>query len=107
MVDQREISNLASGVVNDPARFAECKRYYEAVIRTLNETHTDGEQDAIALFEAFAMCLGQITGNLSDSERRGILAYIAARADAHAPIYAAAGKAAHHFEEAPPEKYHA
>ena len=100
------VDNLAAGVIKDPARFADCVSYYEALITTLNATLRDGEQDALALFEAIAMMLGQMTGNLSRDELEGLLVYITERAAFYAEAFASAGKAAQFIEDQPPEKLH-
>lgn len=106
MAEQAKVDNLAAGVVKDPARFAECNFYYEALLSTLNASHRNGEQDAFALLEAIAMVLGQVTGNFPPDATTGALHYVTTRALMHAEAFVSAGKAARYFEEAAPEKFH-
>lgn len=103
MTDREQIEHLANGVIGDLARMAECQRYYAALLKTLNTTHHDGEQDAFALFEALSMVLGQILGNHPANIQGGILTYIRDRAIHHADVFKAAGKAAPYIVEAAPD----
>jgi hypothetical protein len=91
---------LATHIWNDPVRTTECTRYYEAVISTLNETHQpDMTQDSLALFEAIAMVIGQLTGSLDERAADGSVNFIAARASFFRTEFIASGKAARHFVE--------
>jgi len=94
------IAALAQRLEDDPTRLAEMKLYYEKIIDTLDETHDEHVTlDALALFEALALTLAQLIAALPDAERVGVLAYVTARAEHHAPEFVAAGKAAAHVVE--------
>lgn len=98
-----EVRNLAAGL-QEPARFEEVKRYHRALIETLNRTHTNGEQDALAMLEAIALVLAQQTAALSREERRGWLTFVAVEVEHYAPEFRAAGQAARVIEDPPPAR---
>jgi hypothetical protein len=93
---RNQINRLAAGL-NEPARFAETRRHFEAVNAALNRSHVNGQQDALCVFEAMAMMLGQLTGALSQRERDEFLGYVVVRANEHAKVFRAASKAAAHL----------
>lgn len=95
---ESRIREIAKGL-DDPQRFAETRRHFEAINRALNESHTGGEQDSLCIFEAMGMMLAQLTGALSERERASLLTYAVVRADQLAPEFRKAGKAAAHLIE--------
>lgn len=83
-------------VFEDPARLEEMARYHKAMLDALNATHTNGEQDAVCVFEAVSHLLAQLIAVMPPDGRHGTLKYIAARAEVLHADYLAAGKAAEH-----------
>ena len=84
---------------NDPARAAEASRYHKAIIDALNATHTNHEQDALAMFEALGRVLAQLTDGMADDQRMGSLQYALTRASMLRGQFRAAGVEAKHFLE--------
>lgn len=92
--------NLAANVWDDPERSAECQKYYEVLVDTLNSTAgADGTQDALCLFEALSILIGQLLANNDDTQARGFLEFISQRAMSHRPGFREAGTGARHFVE--------
>lgn len=87
------VANIAKGL-DDPARQAEMARHHKAIIAALNNSHTNGEQDALSVFEAIAHTLAQLLANQPEHVQAGTLEFIVTRARILAPEYAAAGKGA-------------
>lgn len=89
---------LAGGIWSDKQRAAECTRYYKMIIDALNATHdANNQQDALALFEALAMVIGQLTGSMAVAEAIGVRTFISDRAIDHGHEFAMAGKSARYF----------
>lgn len=104
MIDPKtlaEVENLAAGL-REPGRSEEAIRYFEAIFGAMNATHTNGEQDALAVCEAIAMFLGMLTANHEQRSRAGILTYVSYRAELHHQDFKSAGKGARISEEQPP-----
>lgn len=91
---------LAAQLYGDSQRVAEMKRLHRAMHAALSATHTDGEQDALALYEAFALMLAQLIAGVRDDLAHGILLYIRERCLTLRPEFAAAGTAARSYVEA-------
>ncbi|MBX3579983.1 MAG: hypothetical protein KF723_22495 [Rhizobiaceae bacterium] len=101
MVDPRKlrvVENLAAGLA-EHGRSEEACRHYKAIVTALNNSHTNGVQDALTVFEGIAMMLGQLTANMGDDEREGLLTYVRCRAERYAPEFRESGKGARHEEE--------
>lgn len=65
---------------DDPVREAEAVRYHQALLKALNETHEHGEQDGIAVMEAMARVLAQLTAGGTPCVADGFVTYVARRA---------------------------
>lgn len=85
---------LAREIEGSPARLAEVKRHYEAIIGALNESHVDGEQDALCVFEAVSLATAQLIANFPDDARVGVVNYILARTLDLADVFDGCGKGA-------------
>lgn len=94
------VEELAAGL-SEPGREEETGRHHRAILAALNASHTNGEQDALTVFEALARLLATLVGGMGEAEARGVLTYVTRRALEHAPMYRAAGAVAEHGEEAP------
>lgn len=92
-------ADLAQNLYRDPVRAAEADRLYRALHAALSATHTDGEQDALAVWEALALMIAQLTAGLPDTVANGVLVYIDQRIRHHRPEFATVGKAARHYVE--------
>jgi hypothetical protein len=90
-----EAANMARAL-EEPARVLEVARHHKAIIGALNNSHVNGEQDALCVFEAVAHTLAQLIGGMEERERAGILGYVTARAETLHREYLAAGKVAEH-----------
>ncbi len=95
----RRRANEIAGNLADPARHAEIDRHFRAINAALNNSHVNGEQDALCLFEAMAYQLAQLIGALSEKEQQAFLTYVMSRALQLAPEFRSAGKAASHLFE--------
>lgn len=84
-------ADLAKNLYRDPVRTAEAERLYRALHGALSATHSEGEQDALAVWEALALMIGQLTAGLPDSVAEGVLAYIEQRVRHHRPDFASVG----------------
>lgn len=93
------VDDLAQNIEREPARVAETARHHTAIIGALNNSHTDGEQDALTVFEALALTLAQLTANMADDEVNGLMVYVSERAKHHRPAFAESGKAARYYTE--------
>ncbi len=83
---RRNAANIAASL-REPSRQAETIRHHAALINAMNGSHDErGEQDALAVLEAFAMALGQIVCSMPDADRQGHLNYVMLRAVAFAEI---------------------
>lgn len=89
--------DLAENLARDPKRWAEARRFYEAIHAALSKTHVGGEQDALAMWEAFSLMLAQLTAGVDDEVVDGILVYIDQRVRHHRPDFRQSGKAARHY----------
>lgn len=87
------VAEIAKGL-EDPGRQEEAFRYHGVVIEALNATHKNGEQDALCVYEGLAHVLAQLTANLDDNSRQGVLEFVRVRAGILAPVYGEEGKGA-------------
>ena len=94
MSEMIRIAAEIASALDNPQRAAEMARYHRAIIGALNATHTNGEQDALALMEAFAHTLAQVFGATPADTRRGIMEYLGHRSEWLRDLYVNAGRAA-------------
>lgn len=87
-------ANEMAKVLEEGPRVLEVARHHKAIVGALNNSHVNGEQDAMCVFEAVAHTLAQLTGGLGEQERRGILNYVSARAETLGDQYRECGKTA-------------
>ncbi|MGB3044166.1 MAG: hypothetical protein WBB98_13365 [Xanthobacteraceae bacterium] len=92
-------ADLAQNLYRDPVRAAEAERLYRALHGALSAVHTEGEQDALAIWEALSLMIAQLTAGLPDNVTDGVLAYIEQRVRHHRPEFASVGCAARHRVE--------
>lgn len=88
-----QVAAIAAGL-DSPERQAEWKMHHKAIIEALNNSHINGTQDALCVFEALAHTIAQLTANLTPVDRAGIRHFISTRADILAPVYQEAGMGA-------------
>ena len=85
---------LAAGLA-DPRRAAEVAKHNTALFAAMNgSVDLLGEQDALCAFEAVAVLLGHMVGNMPERAARGMLVYVGQRAAYHAGYSRGAGSAA-------------
>lgn len=90
----RKSHELFESIVAEPARAADMERYYLAVFKALNETHDDGEQDALCVVAGIGKMLGQLVGGLDERTRHGVLIFAMGVAKSYAVPMAEQGSAA-------------
>lgn len=102
---EADVARIAAGLL-EPARLQEINRHHRALLAALNQSYTPpaapggrGTQDALTVFEAIAMLLGQMIGNSNADEAHGTLEYLRRRALRYAPAAVAEGVAADHAYE--------
>jgi hypothetical protein len=94
------VADLARNLENDPARFREAVRYYEALVGVMNvTTGDDGTQDALCVYEAIALLLGQLTAGVEPDAARGVRTYVYERAQTLRDHFVESGNGAKHFIE--------
>jgi|GEM_PF-5202695 len=84
-------------IFDDPRREAQAVRIHRALLETMNHTHDDGEQDAMAVLEGFARLLAQIVSAADPTTNSGMVEYVAQRAIALRDATLLSGAAAKHL----------
>lgn len=93
-------SDLAKNIWDDPEREKHCTRLFEAISAALQSvTLADGTQDALCVYEAIAIQIGQLTAGLDKSTADSTMGFIIGRVDDYRPEFIEAGKGARHFIE--------
>jgi len=91
------VQELAREIEGNAARFAEAERYRVALLTALNDTHINGYQDGLCVYEGIAMVLGQLIGSQESDQQHGAIAYISDRALHHGSIFHEKGLTATHM----------
>jgi hypothetical protein len=91
---------LASNIWKDAQREEHCTKLFEAVSAGLQSvTLQDGTQDALCVYEAIAIQMGQLLAGIEKNEADGIMGFVILRAEAYREEFREAGKGAKHFVE--------